>query len=145
MLGTPRDVALWLLHDFLLELEELGHLVLGGHRMCGAPSIPVLFVTVRAGAQWLAGPVFLRASLAWAACPLGRPQPRFAHFMAPTTLAVTAPLAFGVLPTFASFITLAVHPTMCTALAAGLIQLCLSIRALPGPRMSLVIVSTPFM
>ena len=126
MFGTPLDVALWPLHDFLLELEELGHLVPGGHWMCGTPSIPVLFVTVRAGARWLAGPVFLRASPAWAACLLGQPHPGFAHFTAPVALGLTAPPAFGALPIFALFTTLderpTTCPTTCPALAACLIQ-----------------------
>ena len=97
--------------------------------MCGVPSISVLFVTVRAGARQLVGPVFLRASLAWAACLLGWPHPGFAHFMAPTSLALTMPLAFGVLPalavfvTLTSFSTLATRPTMCPALAVCLVQL----------------------
>ena len=98
MLGTPLDVALWPLHDFLLELEEMGHLILGGHRVCGMPSVSVLFVTVRASARWLMGPVFLRASPAWAVCLLGWPHPGFVHFMAPAALALTVPPAFGALP-----------------------------------------------
>ena len=71
VLGTSLDVALQLLRYLLLELQELGHLVFGGHRMCGVPSISVLLVTVGTGTQWSAGPIFLRVSPARAACSLG--------------------------------------------------------------------------
>ena len=71
MLGTSLDVALRSLRYLLLELQELGHFVFGGHRMCGVPSISVLLVTVGTGTRWSVGPIFLRASSAQAACPLG--------------------------------------------------------------------------
>ena len=51
MLGTSLDVALWQFLYFLLELQELGHFVFGGHWMCGAPSISVLLITVGTGTQ----------------------------------------------------------------------------------------------
>ena len=40
-------------------------------QMCSMPSVSVLFVTVGTGTQWSAGPIFLRASPAQAACSLG--------------------------------------------------------------------------
>ena len=129
MLGASLDVALWPLHYFLLELQELGHFIFGGHRMCGTPSVSVLLVTVGAGARWSAGPIFLRASPAWAACSLGQPHSRFAHFAATMAPALTVPLAFRVLPAFAAFVaftssaTLATCPTACPALAACPVQL----------------------
>ena len=100
------DVALRLLCYFLLELQELGHFVFGGHWMCGVPSISVLLITVGTGTQWSAGPIFLRAFLAWAACSLGWPHSGFAHFMATAALALTAPPALRVLPAFAAFVLL---------------------------------------
>ena len=163
MLGMPLDVALQPLHYFLLQLEELGHFIFGGHRMCGAPSVSVLLITVGTGTQWSAGPIFLRASLAQAACLLGWPHSGFAHFVATTALALTVPLAFRVLPAFAAFAaftlstTLATCPTVCPALAVRPalaacpalavhpVQLLLSIRAVPGPRMSPIMVFAPFM
>ena len=126
MLGTSLDVALRPLRYLLLELQELGHFVFGGHRMCGMPSISVLLVTVGTGTQWLAGPIFLRASLAWAACLLGQPHSGFAHFAA---LTLTVPPAFRALPAFAAFAaftssaTLATHPTVHPALAVCPVQL----------------------
>ena len=118
--------------------------------MHGVPTIPVLFVTVRASAWQLAGPIFLRMSLAWAACSLGQPHPRFAYFMAPTAFTLTTPLAFGVLSTLvapmtlAVLMTLAARPTTCPALAVHLVQLLLSICTVPDPRTSLVTVFAPF-
>ena len=41
MPGTPLDVALWRLHDFLFDLQEFGHFIPGRHWMRGAPRIPV--------------------------------------------------------------------------------------------------------
>ena len=129
MLGTSLDVALQPLHYFLLELQELGHFIFGGHRMCGAPSVFVLLVTVGTGTRWLAGPIFLRASPARAACLLGGPHSGLAHFMATAALALTAPLAFRVLPVFAVFVaftlsaTLATRPTARPALAVCPVQL----------------------
>ena len=128
MLGMPLDVALWLLHYLLLELEELGHFVFGGHRMCGAPSISVLLVTVGTGTRWSVGPIFLRASTVQAACLLGWPHSGFAYFVATAALALTVPPAFRVLPAFAAFAaftlsaTLATHPTACPPLAACPVQ-----------------------
>ena len=117
------DVALQLLHYFLLELQELGHFVFRGHRMCCMPSISVLLVTVGTGTRWSVGPIFLRASRVQAMCSLGWPHSGFAHFVATTALALTAPLAFKVLPAFAAFgaftssVTLAMRPTVHPALA----------------------------
>ena len=97
--------------------------------MCGVPSISVLLVTVGTGTRWLAGPIFLRASPARAACSLGRPHSGFAHFVATVAPALTAPLAFRVLPAFAAFaaftlsVTLATRPTACPALAVCPVQL----------------------
>ena len=129
MLGTSLDVALRLLRYLLLELQELGHFIFGGHRMCGAPSVSVLLVTVGTGTQWSAGPIFLRASPAQAACSLGRPHSGFAHFMAATAPALTVPLAFRALPAFAAFAaftssaTLVTCPTVRPALAACPVKL----------------------
>ena len=129
MPGMSLDVALRLLHYFLLELQELGHFVFGGHWMSGVPSVSVLLVTVGTGAQWSAGPIFLRASPAQAACLLGWPHSGFAHFMATAAIALTAPPAFRALPAFAVFAaftssaTLTMHPTACPALAACPVQL----------------------
>ena len=129
MLGTSLDVALRPLHYLLLELQECRHFVFGGHRMCGAPSTSILLVTVGTGTRWLAGPIFLRASPAWAVCPLGWPHSGFVHFVAATAPALTAPPAFRVLPAFAAFAaftsltTLDTHPTACPALAACPVQL----------------------
>ena len=129
MLGMSLDVALRPLHYFLLELQELGHFVFGGHRMCGVPSISVLLVTVGTGTRWLAGPIFLRVSPARAVCLLGRPHSGFAHFVATAALALTAPPAFRALPAFAVFAaftssaTLAMHPTARPALAGHPVQL----------------------
>ena len=92
--------------------------------MCGVPSISVLLVTVGTGTWWSMGPIFLRASPAWAMCLLGWPHSGFTHFVATAALTLTAPRAFRVLPTFAVFaaftssVTLATHPTACPALAA---------------------------
>ena len=107
--------------------------------MCGMPSASVLLVTVGTGTRWSAGSIFLRASLGRAACSLGRPHSRFAHFVATAAPALTAPLAFRVLPAFAAFAAftssatlamrptahpaLATHPTACPALAACPVQL----------------------
>ena len=97
--------------------------------MCGVPSISVLLVTVVTGTRWSVGPIFLRASLTWAACSLGWLNSRFAHFMATTALALTAPPAFRAFLAFAAFAaftlsaTLATHPTACPALAAFPVQL----------------------
>ena len=94
--------------------------------MCGAPSISVLLVTVGTGTQWSAGPIFLRVSPAWAACSLGRPHSRFAHFVAAAAPALTAPPAFRVLPAFVAFtssVALAMCPTARPALAACPVQL----------------------
>ena len=44
--GTPLDVALGLLHYFLLELEELGQFVFGGHWMGGVPGVSGLLVAM---------------------------------------------------------------------------------------------------
>ena len=117
-------LALRPLHYFLLELQELGHFVFGGHQMCGKPSISVLLVTMATGTWWLAGPIFLRVSPARAVCSLGQLHSRFVHFVATTALALTAPPAFRALPAlhfaFAAFIssaTLAMCPTACPALA----------------------------
>ena len=71
MLGTSCNVALWLLHYLLLELQECAHFIFLGHRVCGVPSISVLLVTVGTGTLWLVGPIFLRVSLARAVCSLG--------------------------------------------------------------------------
>ena len=125
MFGMPLDVALWPLHNFLLKLEELGHLIPGWRWVCGAPSIPVLFVTVGAGIHQLVGPVLLRASSAWAVCPLGQLHPWFAHLMIPATSTLAASPAFGTLPTFALFAALAVH-LLCTLLCALLLLHALS-------------------
>ena len=140
MLGTSLDVALRLLRYLLLELQECRHFVFGGHRICGMPSVSVLLITVGAGTRWsMAGPIFLRASPAQAACSLGRPHSGFAHFMAAVDPALTVPLAFRVLPAFAVFsaftlsATLATHPTVHPTLAACPVQLLLSIRPVPGP------------
>ena len=97
--------------------------------MCSTPSVSVLLITVETGTRWLAGPIFLRASLTRAACSLGWPHSGFAHFVTITALALTAPPAFRVLPTFAAFAaftssaTLAMYPTACPALAACPVQL----------------------
>ena len=129
VLGMSLDVALRLLRYLLLELQEMGHLIFGGHRMCGAPSISVLLVTVGTGTRWSAGPIFLRVSPAWAACLLGRPHSGFAHFVTITALALAAPPAFRVLPAFAAFVaftssaTLAMYPTARPALAVCPVQL----------------------
>ena len=121
MLGTSLDVALQPLHYFLLELQELGHFIFGGHWMSGTPSVSVLLVTVGTGTQWSAGPIFLRASLARAACSLGWPHSRFVHFVATTALALTAPLAFRVLPAFAAFAAFTLRLLLCTLLCALLL------------------------
>ena len=142
--GTPLDVALWPLHDFPFELQELGHFIPRGCWMHGEPSIPVLFVTVRAGARWLAGSIYLRMSPAWTACSLGQPHPGFVHFMAPAAFTLTMPAAFGVLSTLALPMTLAACPTICPALATCLVQLLLSICAVPDPQTSPVVVFKPF-
>ena len=71
MLSMSLDVALQLLCYLLLELQELGHFIFGRHWMCGAPSVSVLLVTVGTGTWWSVGPIFLRASPAWAAYSLG--------------------------------------------------------------------------
>ena len=124
MLGMSLDVALQPLRYFLLELQELGHFILGGHRMCCVPCISVLLITVGTGTWWSVGLIFLRSSPAWAACSLGWPHSGFVHFVATTALALTVPPAFRVLPAFAAFVdftssvTLATHPTVCPALAA---------------------------
>ena len=129
MLGTSLDVALRPLHYFLLELQELGHFVFGGHWMCSVPSVSVLLITVGTGTRWSAGPIFLRASPARAACSLGQPHSGFAHFMATVALALTVPPAFRALPAFAVFAaftssaTLAMHPTARPALAGHPVQL----------------------
>ena len=97
--------------------------------MCSMPSISVLLVTVGTGTQWSAGPIFLRASLAWAVCSLGWPHSRFAHFVATVALALTAPLALRVLPAFAAFaaftstVTLATCPTVHPALTVCPVKL----------------------
>ena len=97
--------------------------------MCGAPSVSILFVTVGTGTQWSVGPIFLRASPAWAVCSLVWPHSGFAHFVATTAPALTAPPAFRVLPAFAAFAaftssaTLSMCPTMRPALAACPVQL----------------------
>ena len=71
MLGTSLDIALRPLRYLLLKLQECGHFVFGGNRMCSAPSVSVLLVTVGTGTQWSVGPIFLRAPPAWASCSLG--------------------------------------------------------------------------
>ena len=92
--------------------------------MYGMPSISVLLITVGTGTWWSVGPIFLRASPAWAACLLGWPHSGFVHFMATMALALTMPLAFRALPAFAAFAaftssaTLATCPTAHPALAA---------------------------
>ena len=149
MLSTSLDIALWLLRYFFLELQELGHFVFGGHRMCSVPSVSVLLITVGTGSRWSVGPIFLRASLASAVCLLGWPHSGFAHFMATMAPALTAPLAFRALPAFAAFAaftlsaTLAMHPTACPALAVHPVQLWLSIWPVPGPLTSPVVVFVP--
>ena len=62
------------LRYLLLELQELGHFVFGGHRMCGTPSVSVLLITVGTGTWWSAGPIFLRVSPTRAACSPGWPH-----------------------------------------------------------------------
>ena len=61
--------------------------------MCGAPSISVLLVTVGTGTRWSAGPIFLRASPARAACLLGQPHSRFDLFPL-TATAYCVPTAY---------------------------------------------------
>ena len=97
--------------------------------MCGTPSISVLLITVGTGTRWLVGPIFLRASPGQAACSLGWPHSGFVHFVATTSLALTAPPTFRVLPAFAAFMaftlsaTPATHPTVYPPLAACPVQL----------------------
>ena len=86
--------------------------------MCGAPSISVLLVTVGTGTGWSAGPIFLRASPAWAACSLGRPHSRFVHFVAAAAPALAVPPAFRALPAFAAFVAFTSSVTLATCLTA---------------------------